>query len=241
MLLSSAVALVGATIVAAQGVADADLYGTWSSKSNKTLTGPGFYNPTNDSMIEPALPGISYSFTSDGFWEEALYRAIANPAAPNCPKGIMQWQHGTFEKTSDGKLHLTPFGDGRQLLSDPCRYDTGVYTKYTQNETFKQYSIVTDKYHNVKKLTLYGFDGTPVIPLYLAYTPAQMLPTSSLATGAKATAASKSSNKIKRANEVFTPLKRRMLGQKPDHTDADRWWWVGVGMTAAGSILYFCF
>lgn len=105
-------------------------------------------------MIEPALPGISYSFTSDGFWEEALYRAIANrtslttrprpvltpttaAAAPNCPKGIMQWQHGTFEKTSDGKLHLTPFGDGRQLLSDPCRYDTGVYTKYTQNETFK--------------------------------------------------------------------------------------------------------
>lgn len=105
----------------------------------------------------------------------------------------------------------------------------------------QQYSIVTDKYHNVKKLTLYGFDGTPVIPLYLAYTPAQMLPTSSLTTGAKATAASKSSNKIKRANEVFTPLKRRMLGQKPDHMDADRWWWVGVGMTAAGSILYFCF
>lgn len=40
MLLSSAVALVGATVVAAQGVVDADLYGTWSSKSNKTLTGP---------------------------------------------------------------------------------------------------------------------------------------------------------------------------------------------------------
>ncbi|KAL0257060.1 Reversal of tor2 lethality [Diplodia seriata] len=211
-------------------------------------------------MLEPALPGISYSFTSDGFWEEALYRAIANRAsslnalqprnpmltpvaatAPHCPKGIMQWQHGTFEKTSDGKLHLTPFEDGRQLLSDPCKYDTGVYTKYTQNETFKQYLIETDKYHNVKKLTLYGSDGTPVIPLYLAYTPAEMLPTSSLTTGAKATATSKSSTKIKRADEVFTPLKRRMLGQKPEHIDADRWWWFGLGMTAVGSILYFCF
>lgn len=49
----------------------------------------------------------------------------------------MQWQHGTFEKASDGKLHLTPFGDGRQLLSDPCNNDAGVYTKYDQNETFK--------------------------------------------------------------------------------------------------------
>lgn len=49
----------------------------------------------------------------------------------------MQWQHGTFEKASDGKLHLTPFGDGRQLLSDPCNYDKGVYTKYDQNITFK--------------------------------------------------------------------------------------------------------
>lgn len=40
MLLSTAVVLAGAGVVAAQGVVDANLYGTWSSKSNKTLTGP---------------------------------------------------------------------------------------------------------------------------------------------------------------------------------------------------------
>lgn len=39
MLFSAAVALVGAGVAAAQGVVDANLYGTWSSKSNKTLTG----------------------------------------------------------------------------------------------------------------------------------------------------------------------------------------------------------
>ncbi|KAF4307393.1 putative endoplasmic reticulum protein-folding chaperone [Botryosphaeria dothidea] len=241
MLFSAAVALMSAGVVAAQGIVDANLYGTWSSKSNKTLTGPGFYNPENDTMLEPELPGISYSFTSDGFWEEALYRAIANPADPDCPKGIMQWQHGTFEKASDGKLHLAPFGDGRQLLSDPCKYDAGVYTKYAQNETFKQYEVVTDSYHKIKRLNLYQFDGTPVIPLYLVQTPAEMLPTSTLTAGSKATASSTSSSKIKRADGVLTPVKRRMLGQKPEHVDADRWWWFGLGMTAVGSILYFCF
>lgn len=43
MLLSAAVALAGAGVVAAQGVVDANLYGTWTSKSNKTLTGPVRY------------------------------------------------------------------------------------------------------------------------------------------------------------------------------------------------------
>jgi hypothetical protein len=38
----------------------------------------GFYNPVADEFIEPSLTGISYSFTPDGFYEEAYYRAIAN-------------------------------------------------------------------------------------------------------------------------------------------------------------------
>ena len=29
-------------------------------------------------MIEPSHPGISYSFTADGHYEEAYYRAISN-------------------------------------------------------------------------------------------------------------------------------------------------------------------
>lgn len=43
MLFSAAVALMSAGVVAAQGIVDANLYGTWSSKSNKTLTGPVRY------------------------------------------------------------------------------------------------------------------------------------------------------------------------------------------------------
>jgi len=38
----------------------------------------GFYDPVNDKMFEPPLTGFSYSFTDDGFFEEAYYRAISN-------------------------------------------------------------------------------------------------------------------------------------------------------------------
>ncbi|KAI9877807.1 MAG: Reversal of tor2 lethality [Pleopsidium flavum] len=59
---------------------DPRLTGTWSTKSNKVFTGPGFYDPVKEKMIEPALTGISYSFTDDGHFEEAYYRAISNRA-----------------------------------------------------------------------------------------------------------------------------------------------------------------
>jgi hypothetical protein len=38
----------------------------------------GFYDPVADKLIEPDLAGISYSFTADGFYEEAYYRALPN-------------------------------------------------------------------------------------------------------------------------------------------------------------------
>lgn len=38
----------------------------------------GFYDPVGERLIEPKHTGISYSFTSDGFYEAAYYRAIAN-------------------------------------------------------------------------------------------------------------------------------------------------------------------
>ena len=57
---------------------------------------------------------------------------------PQCPEGIIQWQHGTFAKAANGSLTLTPFGvDGRQLLSNPCRYKQSVYTRYNQSEYFQ--------------------------------------------------------------------------------------------------------
>lgn len=42
----------------------------------------GFYDPVKDSFIEPKNTGISYSFTADGHFEEAYYRAVANRTSP---------------------------------------------------------------------------------------------------------------------------------------------------------------
>jgi hypothetical protein len=50
----------------------------------------------------------------------------------------MQWQHGTFEKLTNGSLVLKPIKvDGRQLYSDPCQYKTAVFTRYNTTEKFK--------------------------------------------------------------------------------------------------------
>ena len=134
-----------------------DLIGTWSTKSRSTVTGPvrstnrsvqcymptntylqAFYDPFSDELKEPDHTGISYSFTGDGHYEEAYYRAIANPVDPACPSGIMQWQHGSWVMNINGSLSLTPIAvDGRQLTSTPCQYDDSLYIRYNQTEYFE--------------------------------------------------------------------------------------------------------
>lgn len=111
---------------------------TWKSRSALTRRLQGFYDALNDKLIEPERTGISYSFTADGWYEEAYFRAIANPQNPACPKGIMQWQHGNWVMNANNSLSLTPIAvDGRQLMSTPCDYDHGIYTRYNQSELLK--------------------------------------------------------------------------------------------------------
>lgn len=161
---------------------DTALEGTWSSKSNQVFTGPGFYDPVEELLIEPLLPGISYSFTADGFFEEALYQVSGNPKDPACPVAVLIYQHGTYEVKDDGSLVLSPFEvDGRQLLSEPCE-DKGIsmYSRYSQNITFKSYLVQLDDYYGKYQLQLYQSDGKPMQPLFLAYRPPLMLPTITL-------------------------------------------------------------
>lgn len=50
----------------------------------------------------------------------------------------MQWQHGSYVVASDGTVTLTPIEvDGRQLVSEPCGSQVGVYTRYNNTEHFK--------------------------------------------------------------------------------------------------------
>ncbi|KAI5306624.1 Reversal of tor2 lethality [Ascosphaera pollenicola] len=214
---------------------DSDLVGTWVSKSGKVKTGSDFYDPEKDNFTEPSLPGISYSFSKDGHYEEALYRAIANPSEPDCVKAIIQWQHGSWYVAENDSLILNPIKvDGRQQVSDPCTDDEhSVYSRYNQTELFMKYEVTTDSYHNKKRLDLYAYDGTPVNPMLLDSDDPSMLPTTTLnPTTTTATAHSR----IKRRN-VFAGAKPRTRVSKQGMTAADRSWWLGVIMTSAGGLM----
>jgi hypothetical protein len=180
----------------------------------------------------------------------------------------MQWQHGSFSKQTNGSLVTVPIAvDGRQLYSDPCAYKNSIYTRYNATETFKvrsllppsnsctlrsssdkgtmltpsfkqRYEVLIDGYTQKTRLNLYKFDGSPLLPLYLAYSPPNMLPTSTLNPLTTSTAAAaKATSKVKRAVKMENLLEKRTLGQ----TRADNVWWFGVFLTASGGFLYLVF
>ncbi|KAF2113309.1 chaperone for protein-folding within the ER, fungal-domain-containing protein [Lophiotrema nucula] len=207
------------------------------------MTGPGFYDPVKEEFTEPAHTGISYSFSSDGFYEEAYYRSVANPTNPKCPKGIIQWQHGSFTKQANGSLVMAPIAvDGRQLYSDSCSYDNAIYTRYNTTEMFERYEVLTDPYHNVPRLNLYKFDGSPLMPLYLAYSPPQMLPTTTLNPLTTSTpGGAKATSKVRRSVSDLPLNHNVVMKRSPQQQRADRWWWFGVFCTASGGVLYYFF
>lgn len=114
----------------------------------------------------------------------------------------------------------------------------------------QQYSVYTDPYHNVPRLDLYQFDGSPLQPLYQIYDPPQMLPTTTLnpMTTASATPTSKAKRTaaprvVKRGmnggREVPLNWKAKLQsGEVVQRINADRLWWVGLAMTGIGGMLY---
>lgn len=213
------------------------LVGTWTTKSNMVFTGPGFYDPIDELLIEPPIPGRSYSFTEDGYYELAYYIVSPNAKDHSCPKAVLQWEHGSYEVTSDEKIVLTPITvDGRQLLSDPCS-DKGIstYSRYSTNTTFSQYSIYVDSYNGKYRLQLYDTDGSPINALWLAYRPPMMLPTVTLnptetTSGATSTSVSK---KIKRSLENRARTNAKIHA---GHNDAV--WFGALVVLCLGAISY---
>ena len=85
-----------------------------------------------------------------------------------------------------------------------------------------------------------------MVPMYLAYKPPQMLPTQTLnpttassTGGAKATGGSKAKRWLSPDSGNF--LNKDALLKTSEPLNADRLWWIGVGMTGIGGVLYFCF
>lgn len=119
-------------------------------------------------------------------------------------------------------------------------------TRRKRLTTTQDYQVLTDPYSKALRLNLFEFDGAPLNPMYLAYKPPQMLPTQTLNPTASSTGTTaKSTGKVKRnidSLEGFSePLNEDVLIARREPFNADKWWWIGVGMTGLGGIAYYCF
>lgn len=80
--------------------------------------------------------------------------------------------------------------------------------------------------------------------MYLAYKPPQMLPTQTLNPTATSEGQAKATGKAKRdvlEDDIFkdAPLNKHVLAKRSDPINADKWWWIGIGMTAFGGVAYW--
>jgi len=150
--------------------------GTWASGAKNVLTGAGFANPAQLSFSYPKTTGISYSFTSDGFYEISRYRFVSNGTSPNCIIGVVNWVHGTYTELSNGSIVTTPFGDGYQQIQNPCVAQSNFIENYNLTEIYQYWAVNLDPVDGYK-LQLYQFDGSPLAPQFLISTSPSMLPT----------------------------------------------------------------
>jgi hypothetical protein len=98
-----------------------------------------------------------------------------------------------------------------------------------RSNTVQSFSTGVDKYHHIQRLDLKRPDGSLLHPMFLAYRPPKMLPTTTLnptPTGSKGKRdlSSKSGFHLISREELINPK---------------RWWWLGVLMTSLGGAAVF--
>ncbi|KAG2176306.1 hypothetical protein INT43_005540, partial [Umbelopsis isabellina] len=132
-----------------------ELIGTWST-DGEISSGPSFIDPVRGNFSVPSHPGLSITFTSNGYFEEAYYTKVGNSSYPECVTSVLQWQHGTFNTTSNHTINTSPIeADGRMNLTNPCMHGghwDGSAQYYYQPETFAGYTMDNGS------LTLIRFD-----------------------------------------------------------------------------------
>ncbi|WWD03503.1 hypothetical protein V865_001555 [Kwoniella europaea PYCC6329] len=157
-----------------------DLEGTWSSNS-AVSTGGSFCSPAEMAFDYPNNTGMAYSFTNDGFFEEAQYRYNSNATNPACIQAVLIWQHGTYTLEDDGSIILHPFSaDGRVQVQDPCAATTNIITYYDETTTFTDWGIIVDPDTGNYQLRLNRYDGAKLPYMNLIAKPPNMLPTQTL-------------------------------------------------------------
>ena len=105
----------------------------------------------------------------------------------------------------------------------------------------KHYTVYTDTFHNVQRLDLFKYDGSPMNPMFLAFNPPQMLPTQTLkpTNAASSSSTSTATNKV-RVKRDTDPGPRTLppILTPPKPENYDRLWWLGLGMIGLGTMLY---
>lgn len=218
------VALLAVSLTAlAQNIASPTLLvGTWSSGSKNVVTGPGFATPANTSFTYPPTTGVSYSFTSDGFYEVAQYRFVSNATRHKCITGVMIWSHGTYVVNPNNSISMTTFGDGYQQVQNPCSAITNFVQNYNNSEYYEEYQMFQDPTDGLK-LHLFAYNGVPVAPQFLVSSTPNMLPTQKLRNVTAAPAASTNSD------GVTTTQRKRSSGER-------RWGSVNGGLVLTAII-----
>ncbi|KAJ7768760.1 chaperone for protein-folding within the ER, fungal-domain-containing protein, partial [Mycena olivaceomarginata] len=151
------------------------IVGTWSSGTQKVVTGPGFADPEEETFVYPNATGVGYSFSDDGWYELARFRYIANGSHPECIIATVVWAHGNYELTDNGSIILTPIGDGYQQVQSPCTGNSNFMQNYNVTEVYMAWRIFTDVTFG-PKLHLFQFDGSAVAPLFRLSDQPNMLP-----------------------------------------------------------------
>jgi hypothetical protein len=207
MILSSLLTVVLASLVGttfAQGSAPivydsihnaTTIVGTWSSGSKAVLTGAGFADPANMTFNYPPTTGISYSFSSDGFYEISRYRFNANGSEPTCITGVIVWVHGMYTLNANGSISMVPLGDGFQQVQDPCAATSNFIQTYNLTEYYQSWRIFQDPTQGFK-LHMFQFDGSPLAPQFLVSATPNMLPTQNLRPSAPASSVQRRSEPV---------------------------------------------
>ncbi|PWN54012.1 hypothetical protein IE53DRAFT_383447 [Violaceomyces palustris] len=164
------------------------LMGTWSSGTQAVTTGIDFFNPITQTFTLPKNAGISYSFTDDGFFEQAKYQFTSNSANNRCFKASLVWQHGTYQVHQNGSITLNPFApDGYIQVMDPCGAQTVSVYNYAEFELIPQWYNYQDNHPGFMPegtaayaLELFQFDGQKMPIMWLKNRPPNMLPTQQL-------------------------------------------------------------
>jgi hypothetical protein len=111
----------------------------------------------------------------------------------------------------------------------------------------QKWQVYTDPYTKMTRLDLYMFDGSPMNPMFLAFSPPQMLPT---VTMNPTQSAATPTGKAKRSSgeQYDIPLnigadhiKRDQRGLERhvlEKVNLNMLWWAGVGMTLFGGAAY---